>query len=86
MAPDAAIYALRSARVASSPNELQGALAQQFGDMVPLTPKLVCLYTLRPISKRPEGTFVRLRYSFGGDRPSQTTHQTLSRIRLTDLG
>ena len=25
-----------------------------------------------------EGTFVSLRYFLGGDRPSQTTHQTLS--------
>ena len=31
-----------------------------------------------PVSIRPEGTFVRLRYSLGGDRPSQTAHQTLS--------
>ena len=31
-----------------------------------------CLYTLRAISCRAEGTFGRLRYSFGGDRPSQT--------------
>ena len=31
-----------------------------------------CLYTLRPISDRSERTFVLLRYSLGGDRPSQT--------------
>ena len=37
-----------------------------------------CLYTLRAISGRAEGTFGRLRYSFGGDRPSQTAHLTLS--------
>ena len=30
------------------------------------------LYTLRLISNQSEGTFGRLRYSFGGDRPSQT--------------
>ena len=35
----------------------------------------LCAYTLRPVSIRPEGTFARLRYFFGGDRPSQTTHQ-----------
>jgi hypothetical protein len=29
------------------------------------------------VSKHAEGTFGRLRYSLGGDRPSQTTHQTL---------
>jgi hypothetical protein len=34
-----------------------------------------CLYTLRAIADRAEGTFARLRYSFGGDRPSQTAHQ-----------
>ena len=33
-----------------------------------------CLYTLRAISVRAEGTFGRLRYSFGGDRPSQTAY------------
>ena len=26
-----------------------------------------------------------LRYALGGDRPSQTTHHTLSSIRITDL-
>ena len=36
------------------------------------------LCALQTISNRLEGTFGRLRYSFGGDRPSQTTHQTLS--------
>ncbi|KAF1854449.1 hypothetical protein Lal_00008619 [Lupinus albus] len=43
-----------------------------------------CLYTLRPISDRSERTFVLLRYSLGGDRPSQTAHHTLSSIRMTD--
>src|SRR6185295_15161144 len=37
-----------------------------------------CLYTRRLITDQPEGTFGRLRYILGGDRPSQTTHQTLS--------
>ena len=37
-----------------------------------------CLCTLRLVSNQPEGTFARLRYSLGGDRPSQTTRQTLS--------
>ena len=37
-----------------------------------------CLYTLRAISGRAEGTFGRLRYSLGGDRPSQTARLTLS--------
>ncbi len=30
------------------------------------------------ISDHAEGTFALLRYSLGGDRPSQTTHHTLS--------
>ena len=33
-----------------------------------------------------EGTFGRLRYTLGGDRPSQTTHLALSLIRVTDPG
>ena len=37
-----------------------------------------CLYTLRAISVRAEGTFGRLCYSFGGDRPSQTARLTRS--------
>ena len=38
----------------------------------------LCLYTRRWVSIPPEGTFGRLRYLFGGDRPSQTAHLTLS--------
>ena len=38
----------------------------------------LCVCTLRLISIQPEGTFERLRYSLGGDRPSQTAHLTLS--------
>ena len=33
-----------------------------------------------------EGTFGRLRYSLGGDRPSQTTHQTLFLPWITEPG
>ena len=35
------------------------------------------LYALHTVSDRIEGTFVRLRYSLGGDHPSQTTRLTL---------
>src|ERR1041385_5273543 len=42
-----------------------------------------CLYTRRLITDQPEGTFGRLRYFLGGDRPSQTTHQTLSSSWMT---
>ena len=45
--------------------------------------KLPYAFTLlRLVSNQPEGTFARLRYSFGGDRPSQTTHQAVSRTRI----
>jgi hypothetical protein len=50
----------------------------------------LCLYTRRLISKQPEGTLGRLRYILGGDRPSQTTHVTLSlapcgaEVRISD--
>ena len=37
-----------------------------------------CPYTLQLIADQLEGTFGRLRYILGGDRPSQTAHQTLS--------
>ena len=38
----------------------------------------LCQYTLWLISIQPEVTFERLRYTLGGDRPSQTAHQALS--------
>ena len=38
----------------------------------------LCHCTLRTITNRTEGTFRSLRYSFGGDHPSQTTHHALS--------
>ena len=42
----------------------------------------LCLYTRRLVSNQPEGTFGRLRYCLGGDRPSQTTHQAVSPTRI----
>ena len=41
-----------------------------------------CLCTLRMVSIHSEGTFGRLRYSFGGDRPSQTARLILSILRF----
>lgn len=41
---------------------------------------------MRAISNRAEGTFGRLRYSLGGDRPSQTAHLTLSMDPLLGPG
>ena len=42
----------------------------------------LCLCTLRLISIQAEGIFGRLRYSLGGDRPSQTAHLTVSPDRI----
>ena len=39
---------------------------------------LMLLHSVRPVANRPEGTFESLRYTFGGDHPSQTTHQAVS--------
>ena len=41
-----------------------------------------CHCTLKLISDQSELTIARLRYSLGGDRPSQTTHHAGSRIRI----
>jgi hypothetical protein len=41
-----------------------------------------CLCTPRAITNRTEGTFARLRYSLGGDRPSQTAHLAMSLGRI----
>ena len=46
----------------------------------------LCLCTLRLVSIQPEGTFGRLRYTLGGDRPSQTARLTLFRARITGRG
>ena len=40
------------------------------------------LCALRLIANQAEGTFVLLRYSLGGDRPSQTAQLTLSAARI----
>ena len=41
----------------------------------------LCHCTLRAVAIRAERTFGSLRYSFGGDHPSQTTRQTVSLLR-----
>ena len=43
----------------------------------------LCLYTRWLISNQPEGTFGRLRYFLGGDRPSQTAYLPRSFARIT---
>ena len=42
----------------------------------------LCLCTRRLMANQAEGTFGRLRYTLGGDRPSQTTHLTLFTARF----
>ena len=46
----------------------------------------LCTYTQHLIANQAEGTFGRLRYLLGGDRPSQTARQTLSPIGIAYLG
>src|SRR5437660_3894874 len=46
----------------------------------------LCHCALRTISNRAEGTFARLRYILGGDRPSQTTRLTLFPARIHGAG
>src|SRR3984893_266447 len=45
----------------------------------PCSQASLCHCTQQPISDRPELTIARLRYSLGGDRPSQTAHHAWSR-------
>ncbi len=44
-----------------------------------------CHCTLRTITVRAEGTLESLRYPFGGDHPSQTTHHAVSPIYTSRL-
>jgi hypothetical protein len=46
----------------------------------------LCHCTQRAISDRSEPTIERLRYSLGGDRPSQTAHHALSRPPIRGRG
>ena len=59
-------------------SHLLGMSASQSSALMPL-------HSLRPVTNRPEGTFESLRYAFGGDHPSQTTHQAVSAQRALDL-
>ena len=46
----------------------------------------LCLYALRLITKQPEGTFGRLRYILGGNRPSQTARLAMFPSRIHGSG
>src|SRR5205807_2029323 len=56
-------------------SSLLGLCASQSSSLLPL-------HSLRVMSIHPEGTFARLRYALGGDRPSQTTRLVLSACQL----
>ena len=55
-------------------------------DCHPRSQASLCLYTRAPISNRSEETFAHLRYSLGGDRPSQTARLPVSPGRITAAG
>ena len=55
-------------------SHLLGMSASQSSTLMPL-------HSVRPVANRPEGTFGSLRYAFGGDHPSQTTHQAVSALK-----
>ncbi len=71
------------------PHRTTGSLSPTFvsARLVCLAVKLPYAFTLsRAISIRTEGTFGRLRYLLGGDRPpSQTAHLILSYDRIHGL-
>ena len=71
------------------PYRTTGSLRPTFvpARLVCLAVKLAYAYALKSaISDRAELTFALLRYSLGGDRPSQTAYHARSPARLTSLG
>ena len=73
------------ARRNCSTGEDAGSLTPTFvtARAVTLAVRLAYAFTLKStVSIRAEQTFERLRYLFGGDRPSQTVHLTMSPGRI----
>ena len=67
------------------PNSTTGSLTPAFAParLVGLAVKLAMwVYPHHAIANRIEPTFERLRYSLGGDRPSQTAHLPMSLSRI----
>ena len=63
------------------PYSTTGSLSPTFvsAPLVGVAVKLPSAFALlQMVSNHPEGTFERLRYSLGGDRPSQTAQLTVS--------
>ena len=70
------------------PYRTTGSLKPTFvsARLVGLAVNLAYAFALeRRISKPPEPSFERLRYSLGGDRPSQTTRLPMSFSRITEV-
>src|SRR5258707_3131660 len=70
------------------PYRTTGSLRPAFASarLVGLAVNLVYAFALVGlISKQPEPSFSRLRYRFGGDRPSQTTRLPFSLSRITGV-
>ena len=62
----------------ADPPDHYARLSSLLGMSASQSSALMPLHSIRPVTNRPEGTFGSLRYAFGGDHPSQTTHQTVS--------
>src|SRR6266568_4795575 len=82
---------IRSERSYPAVGEASQLAHQRLSHLGPLVLKMTRLAVklpsafalLRVVSIHPEGTFGRLRYPLGGDRPSQTTRLALSARWLT---
>jgi hypothetical protein len=71
------------------PYRTTGSLRPSFDSarLVCLAVRLAYAYALKSaISDRAEPTFALLRYSLGGDRPSQTAHHAMSLTGMTGRG
>ena len=71
------------------PHGITGSLGPAFASARPISLAVKLPYALtldKRVSTPLEGTFVLLRYSFGGDRPSQTAHLARSPVRITGRG
>ena len=66
------------------PHGTTGSLSPAFASARPISLAVKHPYTfaLYVIANHAEGTFELLRYSLGGDRPSQTAHLALSHARI----
>ena len=68
----------RATLMGEQPNPWDLLVSYLLGMSASQSSALMLLHSVRPVANRPEGTFESLRYTFGGDHPSQTTHQSVS--------